>query len=152
MAQTDQTSHNEDYAINDDPIFSNHVKLYIVPYLKRNMLMIENQLPKLVLEKLVSFQNDNSLKNALGGDKAVANLFNSLSKDITLDLETSLDEVHKQVSAYCQKPWHQWRANLMHTNLTNPWAILSVIAAIFLFALTIIQAVYSVLSYVSLSS
>ncbi|KAI3467853.1 hypothetical protein Pfo_024516 [Paulownia fortunei] len=60
--QTDQTSHNEDYAINDDPIFSNHVKLYIVPYLKPNMLMLDNQLCKLVLEKLVSFQNDNSLK------------------------------------------------------------------------------------------
>lgn len=89
------------------------------------------------------------IQNALGSDKAVANLFNSLSKDITLDPTSSLDEVHKHVSAYCQKAWHQWRANLMHTYFTNPWAILSVIAAIFLFALTIIQTVYSVLSYVS---
>ncbi|KAL8038133.1 hypothetical protein ABFX02_11G084400 [Erythranthe guttata] len=89
------------------------------------------------------------IQNALGSDKAVANLFNSLSKDITLDPESRLDEVQKRVSAYCQKPWHQWRANLMHTYFTNPWAILSVIAAIFLFALTIIQTVYSVLSYVS---
>lgn len=90
----------------------------------------------------------NIIQNALGSDKAVANLFNSLSKDITLDPASSLDEVHKQVSAYCQKAWHQWRANLMHTYFTNPWAILSVIAAIFLFALTIIQTIYSVLAYV----
>ncbi|KAL1565393.1 UPF0481 protein [Salvia divinorum] len=293
-----------DYAEND-PIFSNHGKLYIVPYLKRDMLMLENQLPMLVLEKLVAVQNDKSLKdckdltkrilkffqqninpakhlhefnhclhildiyrrsllleeprakkqkagaagpivyqggddiirsatelneagirikrsksrslkditfrggvlrlplivvddaleslylnliaferfhvgagndltsyiffmdniidsamdvsllhscsiiqNALGSDKAVAKLFNSLSKDITLDPESSLEQVHKQVSEYCQKPWHQWRANLMHTYFTNPWAILSVIAAIFLFALTIVQTIYGVLSYI----
>lgn len=88
------------------------------------------------------------IQNALGSDKAVAKLFNSLSKDITLDPDSTLDQVHKQVSAYCQKPWHQWRANLMHTYFTNPWAILSVAAAIFLFALTIIQTVYSILAYV----
>ncbi|KAG6422475.1 hypothetical protein SASPL_119047 [Salvia splendens] len=293
----------KDYAEND-PIFSKHGKLYIVPYLKRDMLMLENQLPMMVLEKLVAVQNDKSLKdskdltkrilkffqqninhanlhefnhclhildiyrrsllleeprakkqkaraaapahqggddiirsatelneagirikrsksrslkdisfrggvlrlplivvddaleslylnliaferfhvgagndltsyiffmdniidsamdvsllhscgiiqNALGSDKAVAKLFNSLSKDITLDPESSLEQVHKQVSEYCQKPWHQWRANLMHTYFTNPWAILSVIAAIFLFALTIVQTIYGVLSYIN---
>lgn len=58
--QADQTP-DKDYAIND-PIFSDHGKLYIVPYLKRDMLMLENQLPMLVLEKLVSVQNDKSLK------------------------------------------------------------------------------------------
>ncbi|KAL8519902.1 hypothetical protein ACS0TY_010727 [Phlomoides rotata] len=91
----------------------------------------------------------NIIQNALGSDKAVANLFNSLSKDITFDPDSSLGDVHTQVSAYCQKAWHQWRANLMHTYFTNPWAILSVIAAIFLFALTIIQTIYSVLAYIN---
>ncbi|XP_051116378.1 UPF0481 protein At3g47200-like [Andrographis paniculata] len=294
----------EDYASND-PIFSKHGKLYIVPYLRRDMLMLENQIPMLVFEKLVSIQNDPSLKrgneltrrllkflsqpispkqflhfgkclhildvyrksllleeprtrgthskgakpgdvhhggdeiirsatelneagitivksktrslrdisfhkgvlklplvvvddaleslylnmiaferfhvgagnevtsyaffmdniidnardvsllhecgivqNALGSDKAVANLFNALSKDVTLDPESRLDDVHKQVSAYCQKRWNRWRANLMHTYFTNPWAILSVIAAALLFALTIVQTVYSVMPYV----
>lgn len=50
-----------DYAAND-PIFSKHGELYIVPYLKRDMLMLENQIPMLVLEKLVAVQNDKSLK------------------------------------------------------------------------------------------
>ncbi|KAL1565396.1 UPF0481 protein [Salvia divinorum] len=260
------------YAEND-PIFSNHGKLCIVPYLKRDMLMLENQLPMLVLEKLVAVQKDKSLKdltkrilkffeqninpakhrhefnhclhildiyrrsllleepcgekqkagasaphihrggdeiirsatelkeagirikwsksrslkditfrggvlrlprimvddaleslylnliaferfhvgagNDLTSDKAVAKLFNSLSRDITLDPESSLEQVHKQVSKYCQKSWHQWRANLMHTYFTNPWEILSVIAAIFLFTLTIVQTVYAVLTYVN---
>lgn len=43
----------DDYAPND-PIFSAHGMLYTVPYIKRDMLMIENQLPLLVLERLIA--------------------------------------------------------------------------------------------------
>nr|GMD59264.1 UPF0481 protein At3g47200-like [Ipomoea batatas] len=87
------------------------------------------------------------IQNAIGSDKAVAKLFNSLSKDITLDPDSSLDVVQNEVSHYCQKAWNEWRANLIHTYFRSPWAILSVIAAIFLFALTIVQTVYTVLPY-----
>ncbi|XWS41148.1 hypothetical protein CRYUN_Cryun17cG0055400 [Craigia yunnanensis] len=87
------------------------------------------------------------IQNALGSDKAVANLFNSLSKDITLDPDSSLDELHKRVSRYCKKAWNEWRANLIHTYFRNPWAILSLISVIFLFALTIVQTIYTVYPY-----
>ncbi|OWM76306.1 UPF0481 protein At3g47200-like [Punica granatum] len=87
------------------------------------------------------------IQNAIGSDKAVAKLFNSLSKDVTLDPESSLDMVHKKVSDYCKKPWNMWRANLIHTYFRNPWAILSLVAAIFLFALTIVQTIYSILDF-----
>lgn len=87
------------------------------------------------------------IQNAIGSDKAVAKLFNSLSKDITLDPESSLDVVQKIVSDYCKKPSNQWRANLIHTYFRNPWAILSLIAAIFLFALTIAQTIYTIYPY-----
>ncbi|XVF16918.1 hypothetical protein REPUB_Repub10bG0072300 [Reevesia pubescens] len=87
------------------------------------------------------------IQNALGSDKAVANLFNSLSKDITLDPDSSLDEMHKKVNRYCKKAWNEWRANLIHTYFRNPWAILSLISVIFLFALTIVQTVYTVYPY-----
>ncbi|PPR88252.1 hypothetical protein GOBAR_AA32438 [Gossypium barbadense] len=87
------------------------------------------------------------IQNALGSDKAVANLFNSLSKDITLDPESSLDEVQKKVNKYCKKAWNEWRANLIHTYFRNPWAMLSLIGAIFLFALTIVQTVYTIYPY-----
>ncbi|OIT29208.1 PREDICTED: UPF0481 protein At3g47200-like [Nicotiana attenuata] len=87
------------------------------------------------------------IQNAIGSDNAVAKLFNSLSKDITLDPDSSLDLVHKLVSDYCKYPWNEWRANLIHTYFRSPWAILSVVAAIFLFALTIVSTVYGVYSY-----
>ena len=87
------------------------------------------------------------IHNALGSDKAVADLFNSLSKDITLDPDSSLDAVHKKVYHYCKKPWNVWRANLMHTYFRNPWAIISLIAGVFLFVLTIVQTGYSIYPY-----
>lgn len=51
------TSVLDDYASND-PIFSNHGKLYLMPYIKRDMLMLENQLPMLVLDRLVHVENN----------------------------------------------------------------------------------------------
>uniref|UniRef100_A0A6N2JXK2 Uncharacterized protein n=1 Tax=Salix viminalis TaxID=40686 RepID=A0A6N2JXK2_SALVM len=87
------------------------------------------------------------IQNAIGSDKAVAKLFNSLSKNIALDPDSSLDLMQKQVNAYCRKPWNAWRANLIQTYFRNPWAILSLVAALVLFALTIVQTVYTVLAF-----
>uniref|UniRef100_J3MS98 Uncharacterized protein n=1 Tax=Oryza brachyantha TaxID=4533 RepID=J3MS98_ORYBR len=42
----------DDYAAND-PVFSRHGELYVFPYVRRDMLMMENQLPLLVLQRLV---------------------------------------------------------------------------------------------------
>ncbi|VFQ81026.1 unnamed protein product [Cuscuta campestris] len=91
--------------------------------------------------------NSGVLLNAVGSDKAVAKLFNSLSRDITLDPQSSLDVIQNEVCEYCKIPWNEWRANLIHTYFRSPWASLSVFAAIFLFALTIVQTIYSILPY-----
>ncbi|KAL3609606.1 hypothetical protein D5086_000626 [Populus alba] len=87
------------------------------------------------------------IQNAIGSDMAVAELFKSLSKDIALDPDSSLEVVRMQVNAYCQMPWNEWRANLIHTYFRNPWALLSVIVVFILFALTGANTVYSILPY-----
>ncbi|XP_048140497.1 UPF0481 protein At3g47200-like [Rhodamnia argentea] len=46
-----------DYAPND-PIFSKHGRLYILPVIGRDMLLLENQLPMLVLDRLVAVCDD----------------------------------------------------------------------------------------------
>lgn len=91
------------------------------------------------------------IQNAMGSDKAEAKPFNSLSKDVTIDPDSSLDVVYKSVNKYCKKRYHMWRANLCHTYFRNPWAMLSVIAVVFLFALTIVQTIYTVYSTVAQS-
>ena len=92
-------------------------------------------------------QSRGIIQNAVGSDKAVAKLFNSLSKDVTLDPESSLDDVHRKVNDYCRKDWNMWRANLIHTYFRSPWAFLSLAAAIFLLVMTVAQTVYTILPY-----
>jgi hypothetical protein len=87
------------------------------------------------------------IQNAVGSDKAVAKLFNSISKDVVLEPDSKLDAVHREVNAYCRKPWNMWRANLIHTYFRSPWAFLSLAAAIFLLVMTIMQTVYTVLQF-----
>ncbi|KAF3334410.1 hypothetical protein FCM35_KLT21014 [Carex littledalei] len=87
------------------------------------------------------------IQNAVGSDKAVAKLFNSLSKDVVLEPDSNLDKVQRMVNVYCQKQWNMWRANLLHTYFRSPWAFLSLAAAIFLLVMTVMQTVYTVLQY-----
>ncbi|KAL3502060.1 hypothetical protein ACH5RR_036509 [Cinchona calisaya] len=87
------------------------------------------------------------IQNALGSDKAVADLFNSLSRDAALELNSSPSTVHNMVTSYCKNRWPRWRAKLTETYFTNPWAFISFIAAIFLFALTTTQTGYSISDY-----
>ncbi|KAH7670072.1 hypothetical protein IHE45_10G001000 [Dioscorea alata] len=98
--------------------------------------------------KDVSLLNSKGIiQNALGSDKAVAKLFNSLSKDVVLDPESTLDDVHLMVNKYCRKSWNMWRANLIHTYFRSPWAFLSLVAAIFLIFLTVAQTFYAIYPY-----
>uniref|UniRef100_A0A0E0MG41 Uncharacterized protein n=1 Tax=Oryza punctata TaxID=4537 RepID=A0A0E0MG41_ORYPU len=87
------------------------------------------------------------IQNAVGSDKAVAKLFNSISKDVVLEPESALDGVQRQVNAYCRQPWNMWRANLIHTYFRSPWAFMSLAAAMFLLVMTIMQTVYTVMSF-----
>ncbi|KAI6670714.1 hypothetical protein NL676_005599 [Syzygium grande] len=83
--------------------------------------------------------------NVLGSDRETTELFHSLAKYTAIEPNSSLIAVCNKVNEYCNKPWNKWRANLIQTYFRSPWALLSLIAAIFLFALTIIQTVYTVL-------
>uniref|UniRef100_A0A0E0MMD9 Uncharacterized protein n=1 Tax=Oryza punctata TaxID=4537 RepID=A0A0E0MMD9_ORYPU len=87
------------------------------------------------------------IQNAVGSDKAVARLFNALSKDVALDAGGELDAVERAVNRYCRKPCHVWRANLVHTYFRSPWAFMSLAAAVFLLAMTVTQTVYTVLPF-----
>ncbi|KAI8526867.1 hypothetical protein RHMOL_Rhmol12G0030900 [Rhododendron molle] len=85
------------------------------------------------------------IKNALGSDNDVAILFNSLSKDLTLDQDTSLYELHGEVHRYWKE--RRVRVYLMKNYFRNPWAMLSLIGAVFLFFFTIAQTAYTIISY-----
>ncbi|XP_074580969.1 UPF0481 protein At3g47200-like [Curcuma longa] len=88
------------------------------------------------------------LVSAMGSNKDVADLFNRLCHKVVVQpTKGHLRAVFEDVPKHCEKKYNKWRATLNHAYFGNPWAAISVVAAILLFVLTIVQTVYSVLSY-----
>jgi hypothetical protein len=87
------------------------------------------------------------LTSALGRDEIVADMFNSMSKEIPVERDGEFDKVREAMYRFCNKPWKSWRSSLIQTYFRNPWAMVSLVAAIFLFGLTIIQTIYAILSF-----
>ncbi|KAG1328025.1 UPF0481 protein [Cocos nucifera] len=88
------------------------------------------------------------LEHGLSNDQAVADLFNGLGGNIHFDWEMNyLANQIVEANKFYGSKWHKWLARLRRDYLSNPWAIISVFAAIFLLLLTIEQAVFSSLSY-----
>ncbi|XP_052170362.1 UPF0481 protein At3g47200-like [Diospyros lotus] len=85
------------------------------------------------------------IQNLVGNDKVAADLFNAMSKDLMMDPSSHLNMVHESILSYCTEPRHKWRAALKHTYFRNPWAIISVVAAIILFGLATLSTVYDVI-------
>ncbi|XAR60995.1 hypothetical protein NMG60_11034562 [Bertholletia excelsa] len=89
-------------------------------------------------------------------NKAAATLFNAMTKDLAIDPESKFAAVQATASSYCRKPWNKWRKSVVHgyyfffgmmPYCKRHWAILSVIAAIFFFSLSIIQTIFAILQY-----
>ncbi|KAI3979299.1 hypothetical protein MKX01_020507 [Papaver californicum] len=87
------------------------------------------------------------IQNALGSDKAAANLFNELSMYVAPDPDSSLGKLHQEVNDYCERKRNKWRANLIQTYFRSPWTIISLLAALVLMALTFAQTIYTIYPY-----
>ncbi|KAF7123639.1 hypothetical protein RHSIM_Rhsim12G0027200 [Rhododendron simsii] len=88
------------------------------------------------------------IKNALGSEDDVAKLFDCLSKDVTLDLDSSLFELQRTVNLYWRKRLRRVELMQVQQNyFRNPWAIPAFIAAVFLFFFTLAQTLYAIISY-----
>ncbi|KAK4799597.1 hypothetical protein SAY86_024962 [Trapa natans] len=88
------------------------------------------------------------IEHWLGSDGEVADLFNRLCQEVVFDINDSyLSTLSVEVNRYCDHKWNAWRASLKHTYFSNPWAIISVIAAVVLLLLTLAQTFYGVYGY-----
>ncbi|XP_058114834.1 UPF0481 protein At3g47200-like [Magnolia sinica] len=86
--------------------------------------------------------------NGLGSDAEVADLFSKLGRDVVCNPnDFYLFDVFEGLDLYYRTPWHAWRANLMHSYFSNPWAIISLIGVVILLILTFIQTFFAAFSY-----
>lgn len=107
-----------------------------------------------IMDRLVDTPKDVDLlveygivENMLGDSKEGSQLINKLADGVTLDSDdfyfaTLSEDLH----VYNKTSWHKWKANLRQNYFDTPWTIVSVIAAVLLIILTVIQAVCSVIS------
>ncbi|XP_030514165.1 UPF0481 protein At3g47200-like [Rhodamnia argentea] len=51
-----------------------------------------------------------------------------------------------ELNEYYRIPWHRWKAMLKRDYFNSPWSIISVVAAVVLLLLTLVQTVFSVIS------
>lgn len=88
------------------------------------------------------------IEHWLGSDAEVADLFNRLCQEVVFDTSQSyLSTLSDEVNKYFNHRWNSWRASLKHNYFSNPWAIISFVAAVILLLLTLAQTFYSVYGY-----
>ncbi|KAB5547843.1 hypothetical protein DKX38_011249 [Salix brachista] len=88
------------------------------------------------------------IDHGLGSDADVADLFNQLCQQVVININDSyLSQLFKDVNHYYNNKWHTWRASLKHKYFSNPWAIISLFAAVVLLLLTFTQTFFGVYAY-----
>uniref|UniRef100_A0A0E0BSQ9 Uncharacterized protein n=1 Tax=Oryza glumipatula TaxID=40148 RepID=A0A0E0BSQ9_9ORYZ len=90
------------------------------------------------------------IQNAVGGHRAVAAMFDRLSRYIVLDPESEMDYIYTAVNSYCRSRWRLWDVwfgNLVNTYFRSPWTFLSLAGAVSLLAMTVVQTIFTVLQF-----
>ncbi|XP_012465371.1 UPF0481 protein At3g47200 [Gossypium raimondii] len=89
------------------------------------------------------------IDNWLGDDEAVALMFNKLQDSIYMMSEDFYyADIFGRVNEHRQRKWNKWKAALKKNDFNTPWSLISFLAALVLLLLTLLQTIFSVLSYV----
>ncbi|XP_034606917.1 UPF0481 protein At3g47200 [Setaria viridis] len=87
------------------------------------------------------------IKNFWGSDKELAEMLNTVGKASLMHQTSKLIKVQENVNDHCAKRWNKWRANFVHSYMSNPWVFISLVAAVILLMATLLQTVYTVLPF-----
>ncbi|PIN08117.1 hypothetical protein CDL12_19310 [Handroanthus impetiginosus] len=112
------------------------------------------------MDNLINTRNDvvllvkhGIIKNALGENEAVADLFNNLFKEVVTETDNFyFADLCEDLNVYSRDPFHEfkskwfrWRRMLRRDYFGNPWSFISLLAAGVLLILTVIQTACSIL-------
>ncbi|XP_038708039.1 UPF0481 protein At3g47200-like [Tripterygium wilfordii] len=107
----------------------------------------------LLMDRLIDTADDVKLLqrkgvivNDLGDGDEVSKLFNNICSQIVLK-DFYFAGLCNHVNAYAKTRWHHYRALAKRDYFSNPWSISSFLAAVALIVFTLLQTVYSILSY-----
>ncbi|KAL7207556.1 hypothetical protein ACSBR1_029489 [Camellia fascicularis] len=86
------------------------------------------------------------LHNYLGTSQDVSDLFNNICKEVVVG-RFYFEKTCEDARNHCRKLCPRFMASLRRDYFANPWTGVAVVAAIIIFGLTIVQAIYTVLPY-----
>jgi hypothetical protein len=88
------------------------------------------------------------LVNQMNGERDAAGFFGRLCAEAHLAADHNyLAGVILEINRYQRSRWPRWRAALVRNYFSNPWVVMSLFAAIFLLALTVMQSFFAAYSY-----
>lgn len=86
------------------------------------------------------------LKNLLGSDKEVADLFNRLGENVTVGGTDDFDNLTEKVNAHYNNEIKVQIGKLVQDHFSSPWNALALTAAIFILLLTVLQTIFTIIS------
>lgn len=98
------------------------------------------------VELLVEYRIAN-VEKFLGDTSDRSTPFNTISAGVIINPDDfCYTTICEDLNDYCSKPWHKWKANLKQNYFNTPWASISVLAAVVLLILTLVQTLFSIIS------
>ncbi|XP_034922102.2 UPF0481 protein At3g47200-like [Populus alba] len=117
--------------------------LYVTDYITLMDCLISSQ------EDVQILRHSGIIENGLGDDGMVCSLFNNLGTNVILSHRRYFcyHKVFDGVTKHCNRKRNVWMAKLKHDYFNSPWALLSFLAAVALLLFTLVQTVFTVMSY-----
>ncbi|KAL9349445.1 hypothetical protein Peur_056700 [Populus x canadensis] len=117
--------------------------LYVTDYITLMDCLINSQ------EDVQILRHSGIIENGLGDDGMVCSLFNTLGINVILSHRRYFyyNKVFDGVKEHCNRKRNVWLAKLKHDYFNSPWALLSFLAAVALLLFTLVQTVFTVMSY-----
>ncbi|KAK8709504.1 hypothetical protein V6N13_060519 [Hibiscus sabdariffa] len=91
--------------------------------------------------------NSGIIDNWLGDDEVVAQMFNKLRNYVCFTDDFYYAETFVRVNKHCKRKWNKYNAILKKDYFNSPWSLCSFLAAAVLLLLTVLQTIYTVISY-----
>ncbi|KAF3340713.1 hypothetical protein FCM35_KLT09557 [Carex littledalei] len=93
-------------------------------------------------------QNCGVIYNTLSSHEMAATFFNDIGDFCFTDDHTNrFSGLYKDVQKYYDSRWHRRLASLRHNYFSNPWTGISVVAAVILLILSVLQTFYAIYGY-----
>jgi len=87
------------------------------------------------------------IENWMCSNKKVVEFFNTATFLGSANIYNRFGHVEWKMNTHCRKRRNKWCAMFMNNYLSNPWVFISLVAAVLLLIATILQTIYTVVSF-----